>query len=56
MRAITYRRFGPPEVLEAGTVTPSVEGTYPLTEAADALRHLGQGHARGRLVVSVQPR
>ena len=44
------------ELLEAGTVTPSVERTYPLTEAADALRHLGQGHARGKLVVSVQPR
>lgn len=44
------------ELLEAGTVTPSVERTYPLTEAADALRHLGEGHARGKLVVSVPPR
>ena len=56
MRAITYRRFGPPEVLEAGTVTPQRGADLPLTEAADALRHLGQGHARGKLVVSVQPR
>ena len=44
------------ELLEAGTVTPSVERTYPLPEAADALRYLGEGHARGKLVVTVQPR
>ena len=44
------------ELLEAGTVTPSVERTYPLAEAADALRYLGEGHARGKLVVTVQPR
>jgi NADPH:quinone reductase-like Zn-dependent oxidoreductase len=41
------------ELLEAGTVTPCVERTYPLGEAADALRHLGEGHARGKLVVTV---
>ena len=44
------------ELLEAGTVTASVERTYPLSEAADALRHLGEGHARGKLVVTVAPR
>jgi NADPH:quinone reductase-like Zn-dependent oxidoreductase len=44
------------ELLEAGTVTTSVERTYPLPEAADALRYLGEGHARGKLVVTVQPR
>jgi NADPH:quinone reductase-like Zn-dependent oxidoreductase len=41
------------ELLEAGTVTPCVERTYPLAEAAGALRHLGGGHARGKLVVTV---
>jgi NADPH:quinone reductase-like Zn-dependent oxidoreductase len=41
------------ELLEAGTVTPCVERTYPLPEAAGALRHLGEGHARGKLVVTV---
>ena len=41
------------ELLEAGTVTPCVERAHPLREAADALRHLGQGHARGKLVVTV---
>jgi NADPH:quinone reductase-like Zn-dependent oxidoreductase len=41
------------ELLAAGTVTPVVERTYPLPEAADALRHLGEGHARGKLVITV---
>jgi NADPH:quinone reductase-like Zn-dependent oxidoreductase len=41
------------ELLEAGTVTPVVERTYPLREAAHALRYLGEGHARGKLVVTV---
>ena len=41
------------ELLEADTVMPVVERTYPLREAAHALRYLGQGHARGKLVVTV---
>jgi NADPH:quinone reductase-like Zn-dependent oxidoreductase len=41
------------ELLEAGTVTPVVERTYALPEAVDALRHLGEGHAQGKLVVTV---
>jgi NADPH:quinone reductase-like Zn-dependent oxidoreductase len=38
------------ELLEAGRVTPVVERSYALSEAGDALRHLGAGHARGKLV------
>jgi NADPH:quinone reductase-like Zn-dependent oxidoreductase len=34
-------------------VTPVVERTYPLGEAADAFRHLGAGHAQGKLVITV---
>ncbi len=41
------------ELLEAGTVTPVVERTYALTEAADAFRYLGAGHAQGKLVVTI---
>jgi NADPH:quinone reductase-like Zn-dependent oxidoreductase len=41
------------ELLQTGTVTPVVERTYPLAETADALRYLGEGHARGKLVVTV---
>jgi NADPH:quinone reductase-like Zn-dependent oxidoreductase len=39
------------ELLEAGTVTPVVERSYALGEAAEAFRYLGEGHARGKLVV-----
>ena len=42
------------ELLEAGTVTPVVERSYPLPEAADALRHLGEGHAQGKLAILVE--
>jgi NADPH:quinone reductase-like Zn-dependent oxidoreductase len=41
------------DLLEAGTVTPVVERTYALSEAVHAFRHLGEGHARGKLVVVV---
>jgi NADPH:quinone reductase-like Zn-dependent oxidoreductase len=41
------------DLLAAGQVTPVVDRTYPLDEAADALRHVGAGHARGKVVVTV---
>lgn len=41
------------ELLEAGTVKPVVERTYPLAEIADAMAYLGEGHARGKVVVTV---
>jgi NADPH:quinone reductase-like Zn-dependent oxidoreductase len=41
------------QLLEAGTVTPVVERSYPLSDAADALRYLGEGHAQGKLVITV---
>jgi NADPH:quinone reductase-like Zn-dependent oxidoreductase len=41
------------ELLAAGTVTPVVLRSYALRDAAEALRYLGQGHAKGKLVVTV---
>jgi NADPH:quinone reductase-like Zn-dependent oxidoreductase len=41
------------ELIEAGSVTPVVDRTYPLIEAADAIRYLEEGHARGKIVVTV---
>lgn len=38
---------------DAGTVTPAVERTVPLTGVAEALRFLAEGHARGKLVVEI---
>ena len=40
-------------MIEAGTVTPVVDRTYPLEQAADALRHLEHGHPRGKIVLTV---
>jgi NADPH:quinone reductase-like Zn-dependent oxidoreductase len=40
-------------LLDAGTVRSVVDHTYPLERVADALAHLGEGHARGKLVVTV---
>jgi NADPH:quinone reductase-like Zn-dependent oxidoreductase len=40
-------------LLEARTVTPVVERTYALRETAHAFRYLGEGHARGKLVITV---
>jgi NADPH:quinone reductase-like Zn-dependent oxidoreductase len=41
------------ELLESGAVKPVVETTYPLSEVPAALRHLGEGHARGKIVLAV---
>jgi NADPH:quinone reductase-like Zn-dependent oxidoreductase len=41
------------DLLERGEVTSCVERTYLLAEAAHAFRYLGEGHARGKLVVTV---
>jgi NADPH:quinone reductase-like Zn-dependent oxidoreductase len=41
------------ELIESGKVTPYVERTYPLSETADALRYLGEGHAQGKIAITV---
>ena len=41
------------ELIEAGTVTPVIDRTYPLIEAPDAIRYLEEGHAAGKIVVTV---
>jgi len=42
------------EILEAGKVIPIIDRRYPLSEAAEALRYLGEGHARGKIVITVE--
>jgi NADPH:quinone reductase-like Zn-dependent oxidoreductase len=41
------------EMLEAERVTPFVDRTYPIDRIAEAMRYLGEGHARGKIVVTV---
>ena len=40
-------------LLEAGNVVPVIDRRYPLRETADALRYLGEGHARGKVVITM---
>jgi NADPH:quinone reductase-like Zn-dependent oxidoreductase len=40
-------------MVESGHVTPVVETVYPLKQASDAVRHVQQGHASGKVVVTV---
>jgi NADPH:quinone reductase-like Zn-dependent oxidoreductase len=41
------------DLIEAGKVSPAVDRTYPLSEAAAAIRYLRDGHARGKVVIGV---
>jgi len=41
------------ELIEAGKVTPVIDRTYPLAEVPDAIRYLHEGHARGKVVITV---
>lgn len=42
------------ELLGSGQVKPFIERTYPMSEMAEAMRYMGTGHVRGKLVVQVQ--
>jgi NADPH:quinone reductase-like Zn-dependent oxidoreductase len=41
------------ELIEAGRVRPVIDRTYALSEARQALDHIGAGHARGKVVISL---
>ncbi len=41
------------ELCEAGKVVPVIERQYPLREVPEALRYLGEGHAKGKVVITV---
>ena len=41
------------EMIEAGAISPVIDRTFPLIEAPDAVRYLMEGHARGKVVVTI---
>ncbi len=41
------------EHLEAGTVRPTVDRTYPLDQVQDAMRHLIDGNVRGKVAITI---
>jgi NADPH:quinone reductase-like Zn-dependent oxidoreductase len=42
------------ELIESGKVTPVIDRTYPLGEAAEACRYLEKDHARGKVVIVME--
>jgi NADPH:quinone reductase-like Zn-dependent oxidoreductase len=40
-------------MVESDQITPVIDTVYPLEQAADAVRHVQQGHARGKVVVAI---
>ena len=41
------------ELLETGKVVPVIDKRYSLSEVPDALRYFGEGHAKGKVVITV---
>ena len=41
------------ELLESGQVKPVIDRRYTLSEVPEALRYLGEGHARGKVVIAM---
>jgi NADPH:quinone reductase-like Zn-dependent oxidoreductase len=41
------------KLLEDGTVTPVIDRRYELGEVAEAFRYLGEGHAQGKIVITI---
>ena len=42
------------ELFEAGKIKPVVDRCYPLSEVPEAFRYLEEGHARGKVVITVE--
>ena len=41
------------DLLETGKITPVIDRHYKLSEVPEALRYLGEGHARGKVVITM---
>lgn len=42
------------ELIEVGKVVPVIDRRYPLNEVPEALRYYGEGHSRGKVVITVE--
>lgn len=42
------------ELFEAGKVIPVIDGTYNLSEVPEAFRHFGEGHHKGKVVITLE--
>jgi NADPH:quinone reductase-like Zn-dependent oxidoreductase len=41
------------DLIESGKITPAIDRTYPLSQTPAAIRHLQQGRARGKVVITI---
>jgi NADPH:quinone reductase-like Zn-dependent oxidoreductase len=41
------------ELIESGKITPVIDRTYPLSETPQAIGHVGEGHAQGKVAITV---
>lgn len=49
------QRLGPlVELCQAGKVTTVIDRRYPLTQVPEALRYLGEGNAKGKVVIVIE--
>jgi len=42
------------ELLEAGKIVPVIDRCYPLSDTAEAFHYIGEGHAKGKVVITVE--
>jgi NADPH:quinone reductase-like Zn-dependent oxidoreductase len=40
--------------MQEGKVKPVIDREYPMNETAEALRYLEEGHARGKIVITIE--
>jgi NADPH:quinone reductase-like Zn-dependent oxidoreductase len=50
-RAADYEKLT--RLIESGQLTPNLDRSYPLEQAADAMRLLEQGQIRGKVAITV---
>jgi NADPH:quinone reductase-like Zn-dependent oxidoreductase len=41
------------DLMQSGKVAPVIDRTYPMNQTADAVRYMEEGHARGKVVVTI---
>jgi NADPH:quinone reductase-like Zn-dependent oxidoreductase len=40
------------DLIEAGKVMPAIDRTYPLDQTCFAIQYLGEGKARGKIIIT----
>ena len=40
---------------ESGKVAPIIDKNYPLSEVAEAMQYFGEGNAKGKVIITLEP-